>query len=112
MRDLLDDIDRWRSDGRSVLLARLVERAPAMKLALALFRMEGRLTRIAPAKRTSYGPRRVIHPQLASLEDDGARFSGDPVLFLDRCLSDELVCFAESQALARLGGQVAQSRDE
>ena len=24
MRDLLDDIDRWRSDGRSVVLARLV----------------------------------------------------------------------------------------
>lgn len=87
------------------LLARLVERAPAMKLALALFRMQGRLTRIAPAKRTSYGPRRVIHPQLASLEDESAHFSADPVLFLDRCLGDELVRFAESHALARLGGR-------
>lgn len=90
------------------LLAALVADAPAMKLALAFFRMEGRLTRIAPAKRTSYGPRRVIHPQLASLEDDGARFSSDPVLFIDRCLGDELVRFAESQALARLGGRVAR----
>jgi hyaluronoglucosaminidase len=93
------------------LLARLVERAPAMKLALALFRMQGRLTRIAPAKRTSYGPRRVIHPQLASLEDESARFSTDPVLFLDRCLSDELVRFAESHALARLGGRAVRAAD-
>ena len=89
------------------LLAVLVADAPAMKLALAFFRMEGRLTRIAPATRTSYGPRRVLHPQLERLDDSGAKFSADPVLFVDRCLSDELVRFAEGQALARLGGRAA-----
>lgn len=89
------------------LLAVLVDEAPAMKLALAFFRMEGRLTRIAPATRTSYGPRRVIHPQLERLDDRGAKFSADPVLFVDRCLSDELVRFAEDRVLARLGGRAA-----
>jgi hyaluronoglucosaminidase len=89
------------------LLAALVDDVPAMQLALAFFRMEGRLTRVEPAARTSYGPRRAIHPQLASLDDRAARYGVDPVLFLDRCLSDELVRLAESLSLARLGGRVA-----
>lgn len=87
------------------LLGVIADEAPAMQIALAFFRMEGRLTRIPPAAKTSYGPRRHVHPQLESLEDEGARFGDDPVLFLDHCLSEDAVRLAESAALERLGGR-------
>ena len=87
------------------LLAALVEDGAAMTLALVFFRMEGRLTGLPPAQHVSYGPRRHIYPQLESLEDDGAHFSGDPVLFVDHCLVDEAIRLAETLALERLGGR-------
>jgi hypothetical protein len=51
----------------------------------------------------SYGPRRALYPQLASLRAGEAGFASDPALFLDRCLADELVRFAEERAHAVLG---------
>lgn len=118
---LLAEIEPWLSAHETEtrrmleavdLLAAWVDDAPAMRVALAFFRMEGRLTRIAPAAPTSYGPRRHVYPQLESLEDEGARFGDDPVLFVDQCLADEVVRFAEERALARLGGRaVRRSRD-
>ncbi len=48
---------------------------------------------------TSYGPRRVLYPQLVSMNEDEAGFGADPALFRDRCLADEIVRFAEDQAL-------------
>ena len=87
------------------LLAVLVENAAAMPLALAFFRMEGRLTGLPPAQHVSYGPRRHIYPQLESLEEHRAHFSGDPVLFVDHCLVDEAIRLAETLALERLGGR-------
>jgi hyaluronoglucosaminidase len=77
--------------------------APGMASALAFFRMEGRLTRLSTNRRSSYGPRRAILPQLASFDDDSAHFGRDPVLFVDRCLAEEVVRFAEARALVRLG---------
>ncbi len=115
-RTLLAEIEPWidshATETRIMreavdLLSVLVDGAPAMQVVLAFFRMEGRLTRIAPAARSSYGPRRHVYPQLASLEDEHAHFGDDPVLFLDRCLSDELVRKAETLALERLGGRPA-----
>jgi hypothetical protein len=70
----------------------------------AFFHLEGKLTRIAPAAVASYGPRRVLYPQLGSLRDDQAQFGADQALFLGRCLADEVVALAEEVALARLRG--------
>jgi tetraacyldisaccharide-1-P 4'-kinase len=56
-------------------------------------------------RHTSYGPRRAVYPQLVSHDDDDARFGDDPVLFLDRCLAEEVVRFAEARALDRLSGR-------
>lgn len=84
-------------------LAREPGHDAGMGLVLALFRCEGRLTRTPPQACTSYGPRRVLYPQLASMGDRSARLGADPALFVDRCLADELVAFAEARALERLG---------
>lgn len=117
-RALLEEIEPWltahTTEARVMreatdVLAVLIEEAPAMRIALAFFRMEGRLTRIPPVGKTSFGPRRHVYPQLESLEDHGARFSNDPVLFVDQCLSDEIVRFAEAAATSRLGGRVAET---
>jgi hyaluronoglucosaminidase len=71
---------------------------------LAFVRFEGRLTLDAPAATTSYGPRRVLYPQLAGLSRGDAHFASDPALFRERCLADEIVAFAEEAALAAVGG--------
>ncbi|MEO8601371.1 MAG: protein O-GlcNAcase [bacterium] len=111
-RDLATEIEPWLVSHRAEsermvaaadLLEMLCADVHAMQRVFAFFRLEGMLTRIAPGTVASYGPRRVLYPQLGSMRDDGAAFGPDPCLFLDRCLADELVCFAEELALARLG---------
>jgi hypothetical protein len=76
-----------------------------MQRVLAFFRFEGLLTRVAPTPVASYGPRRVLYPQLRALRDDDAGFSADPALFLDCCLADELVRLAEQRGLTELSGK-------
>jgi hyaluronoglucosaminidase len=83
--------------------------AQAMELVVAFCRFEGRLTHLGKNKKMSFGPRRVLYPQLESLEDTGARFSPDPALFLDRCLADDFVRFAERVAGVPIG--VARAPD-
>ncbi len=60
-----------------------------------------------PPKAVSYGPRRVLYPQVASLTEEDARFGPDPALFVDRSLSDEIVRFAEERAIEALGVRVS-----
>jgi hyaluronoglucosaminidase len=86
------------------LLETLCADTAPMQQVFAFFHLEGKLTRIAPAAVASYGPRRVLYPQLGAMQDDRAQFSGDPALFRDRCLADEFVALAEEMALARLRG--------
>jgi hyaluronoglucosaminidase len=69
---------------------------------LAWIRFEGRLTLDPPAATTSYGPRRVLYPQLVGLAQGSARFAADPALFRERCLADEIVRYAEDAALEAL----------
>lgn len=69
----------------------------------ALFAMQGILSREALPAQASYGPRRVLYPQLASMREDAMGFGSDPALFTNRCLADELVALAERTALAALG---------
>ncbi|MCZ6462701.1 MAG: protein O-GlcNAcase [Proteobacteria bacterium] len=110
-RALAAEIEPWieshhresrRMAAAAELLAVLEGDANRMAKGIAFLTMEGRLTRIAPSTCASYGPRRVVYPQFACLHDDAAAFGGDPVLFRDRCLGDELVAFAEKRALEAL----------
>jgi len=77
--------------------------ASAMDRVLAFSRFEGRLTHLATPKRASFGPRRVLYPQLACLTDEGARYAEDPALFVDYCIADEFVALAEARAARALG---------
>lgn len=76
-----------------------------MQRVFALFRLEGMLSRIVPVATASYGPRRVLYPQLVSMRDDHAAFGSDQALFVDCCLADEVVRFAEDVALRALGAR-------
>jgi hyaluronoglucosaminidase len=111
-RLLAEQIEPWlvahRSESERMaaaldLLETLCAGSAAMQQVFAFFRLEGMLTRIAPATVASYGPRRVLYPQLGSMRDDGAAFGADQALFVGRCLGDALVALAESTALQRLG---------
>ncbi|HSP99561.1 MAG TPA: beta-N-acetylglucosaminidase domain-containing protein [Candidatus Dormibacteraeota bacterium] len=114
-RALAEEIEPWlvsqRAESERMLAAvDLLEvfcaDAPAMQRVFALFRLEGMLSRIVPVATASYGPRRVLYPQLVSMRDDEAAFGTDPALFVDRCLADEVVRFAEEVALRELAGSM------
>jgi hyaluronoglucosaminidase len=110
-RALAEEIEPWlvshRAESERMLAAvDLLEvfctDAPAMQRVFAVFRLEGMLSRIVPVATASYGPRRVLYPQLASMRDDEAAFGADQALFVDRCLADELVQLAEAIAIGAL----------
>jgi hyaluronoglucosaminidase len=82
--------------------------APRLARAIAFFGFAARTAVPTTGLHWSYGPRRVLYPQLVSLRDDEAGFGNDPALFSDRCLADEIVRFAEELALSRLGGRIAR----
>jgi hyaluronoglucosaminidase len=87
-------------------LATLAADGPALPKVLALFGLEAR-ARGRNEEAASFGPRRVLYPQLASLQNNAARFAKDPSLYLDRCLADELVRLAEQRAAEELGLVIA-----
>jgi hyaluronoglucosaminidase len=112
-RRLLAELEPWLAgherESRRIaaaldLLAALDGPGSSLDKCLALVRFEGRLTLDAPATTTSYGPRRVLYPQLEGLSRGDAHFARDPALFRERCLADEIVACAEETALAALGG--------
>jgi hypothetical protein len=113
-RRLVAEIEPWlagheRESRRMAAALELLEalRAPSASLdrCLAFVRFEGRLTRDAPAATTSYGPRRVLYPQLEGLSGGAARFGQDPALYRDRCLADDMVQAAEREAERTLGAR-------
>lgn len=110
-RRLAEEVEPWLAahQGESARLAAaldLIEMfssdCAAMQRVFALFRFEGTLTRIAPSAVASYGPRRVLYPQLGAMRDDAASFGADRALFVDCCLVDEVLRLAERLALDRL----------
>ena len=84
------------------LLAALQGDGVAKDRMFAFFALEGRLSREPLPSAVSYGPRRLLYPQLDSMRDDAMRLADDPTLLRDRCLADAFVTFAEDQALARV----------
>jgi hyaluronoglucosaminidase len=114
-RTLLAEIEPWiagweeeteRMDAAAELLDSLVGERPRMEKVLAFLRFESRLRRPPPGT-VSYGPRRVLYPQLASLRDDEAGFGADAALYRDRSLAEEVVRFAEERALSLLAAPAA-----
>ena len=112
-RRLAEELEPWldaharetRRMARAVsLLATLAGDAPRFDQAMAFFAFESVLNEPLPAKVT-YGPRRVLYPQLVSLREDEAGFGEDPALFTGRSLSDEIVAHAESRAATHLGAR-------
>jgi hyaluronoglucosaminidase len=85
------------------LLATLEGPAARSAKTFAFFAFESARGREAPPSTASYGPRRVLYPQLVSMRDDAMGFGDDPALFLDRCLADAFVALAESHAARVLG---------
>ena len=111
-RRLLAELEPWLAgherESRRIaaaldLLDTLAGAGDSLAKALAWIRCEGRLTTNAPAVTTSFGPRRVLYPQLTGLAAGTARFGSDPALFRNRCLADEIVDFAAESALAAVG---------
>ena len=111
-RRLLAELEPWLAgherESRRIaaaldLLDALAGPGDSLSKSLAFVRCEGRLTQNAPAATTSYGPRRVLYPQLIGLAAGSARFGADPALFRGRCLADEIVDFAAECALAEIG---------
>lgn len=112
-RQLARELDPWlesheretRRMGAAVeTLAALAADTPIGTRALAFMRFEGLLTLRPPGERTSYGPRRVLYPQLTSMREEEMRFGPDPALIRDRCLADELIRLVEDAALRVLAG--------
>lgn len=111
-RDLLTEIEPWiashheetrRLAAATELLGTLAAKRTPMICLRELFRFEARLREPLPAE-MSYGPRRLLYPQLVSLDDDTARFGADPVLFRNGLWIDEAVDFVETRAVERLQG--------
>lgn len=74
---------------------------------LAIFAFEAGTRFAGSDEAWSYGPRRALYPQFRSLRHDDARFGADPALYLDRCLADAVVRFAQQRACEVLGMRVA-----
>ncbi len=68
---------------------------------LAFFAMQGALSRETCPPQASYGPRRVLYPQLVSMSDEAMAFGSDPALVTGACLADELVALIERVAIER-----------
>jgi hyaluronoglucosaminidase len=113
-RALLREIEPWieayasqteRMAGALEALAALLADGQRRDKVLAYVRLEGRLTRLVPSVRASYGPRRVLYPQLVSMRDDEMGFGADPSLMRSRCLADDIVDFVADLALWMLSGE-------
>ncbi|MEN8182731.1 MAG: beta-N-acetylglucosaminidase domain-containing protein [Myxococcota bacterium] len=115
-RQLAGEIEPWleshRREGERMraaleFLEALGRDGSRMERLLAVFPFEARVRAAASEQAWSYGPRRALYPQFQSLRDDEACFGPDPALFLDRCLADEVVRFAQQRASDVLGLRVA-----
>jgi hyaluronoglucosaminidase len=76
--------------------------APLMEKSLALLALGRRVNADPAPVAQSYGPRRVVYPQLVSRRDGSVGLGADPAVFRDLCLADAFVSLAEDVAVARL----------
>lgn len=111
-RDLVEEIEPWLeahgAESRRIqwaldAVAGLVGDGTPASRVTAVFGLELRLGSEAEPRHVSYGPRRVLYPQLTSMFDHDMGFGADPALVRGRCLADDFVALAEELALERLG---------
>ncbi|HVN39820.1 MAG TPA: beta-N-acetylglucosaminidase domain-containing protein [Myxococcota bacterium] len=105
-RRLLEEIAPWlesfaaetrRMMAALDLLAALGAGGPRKDAVFAFFRFAVRSGEPPPAK-VSYGPRRLLYPQLASMRDETMGFGADPWLLRGRNLADDFVALADAEA--------------
>jgi hyaluronoglucosaminidase len=110
-RRLLAELEPWlashaaetqRMTAAVALLAKLLARGVRKDAVFAVFAY-ARHTQVPPPEPVSYGPRRLLYPQLVSMRDEAMRFGRDPWLLRGRCLADDFVALADAQARERLG---------
>jgi hyaluronoglucosaminidase len=110
-RRLLAELEPWldshaaetrRMSAALDLLVALEGGGPRKHAVFACFGYASRTGEPAPVK-VSYGPRRLLYPQLVSMRDDEMGFGADPWLLRGCCLADEFVAVADARAQARLG---------
>ncbi|MBW2279376.1 MAG: beta-N-acetylglucosaminidase domain-containing protein [Deltaproteobacteria bacterium] len=110
-RRLAAEIDPWleshETESRRILvsieaLLEILADAPQNERLFAFMRMQGRLSLEPDNGRVSYGPRRVLYPQLTSMVEDEMRLSVEPTLIRDHCLADEILEFVEDLAMFAL----------
>ncbi len=110
-RQLAGEIEPWieshERETRRIAAAlealdRILSAPTAAQRCGALMILEARVTQDPTPVAQSYGPRRVLYPQIASMGDDTMTLGPDPALFRNRCLSDAFVLFTEEVALSRL----------
>jgi len=108
---LLEEIEPWieshetesrRIQAAITALLEILDEDERSERVFAFMRMEGRLSLEADNGRTSYGPRRVLYPQLTSMMPDRISLSVEPTLIRKSCLADEIVEFVEDLALFAL----------
>jgi hyaluronoglucosaminidase len=118
-RRLAREIEPWlashhREGERMRAALQLLEKLDAggsqIERLLAIFPFEARVRSPGSPDAWSYGPRRALYPQFASLRHDDARFGPDPALYLDRCLADAVVRLADQRARERLGLRLASEK--
>jgi hyaluronoglucosaminidase len=110
-RSLLAEIEPWlashaaetqrMSAAVEMISALTAPRRPRKDAVFAGFAY-ARHTQVPPPATVSYGPRRMLYPQLVSMRDDAMGFGRDPWLLRGRCLADDFVALADAQARARL----------
>ncbi len=110
-RRLAAEIDPWldshETESRRVLVAieallEILSDISHRERLFAFMRMQGRLSLEPDNGRVSYGPRRVLYPQLTSMYEDEMRLSVEPTLIRGQCLADEILEFVEDLALFAL----------
>jgi hypothetical protein len=111
-RRLAEELEPWLGSHRSETLrmqaalralAKLVDAdASGMSRTFALFGLETTLSAEPEPRCVSYGPRRILYPQLASMREGEMGFGEDPCLIRDRSLAEDLVRLVEELALERL----------
>lgn len=109
-RRLLEEIAPWieshaaetrRMQAALDLLAALAAGGARKDAVFASFGFASR-TQEPPPARVSYGPRRLLYPQLVSMRDESMGFGADPWLLRGCCLAEDLVALADAEAQARL----------
>ena len=111
-RDLAREIAPWLASHRVETqriqwaieaIANVLGEGGASTRITALFGLELRLGSEPEPRHVSYGPRRVLYPQLSSMFEDEMGLGADPALVRGRNLADEFVTLAEDVAVERLG---------